>query len=204
MIWKPQELAVRHHRVVVKPIAMKLIPLLKEHYPEVARIYQLGIDTGLATFETEVPSWDLWDQKHHSVCRWVLLDGEENNSENRPEKGPKKGPKERQNKSLRGWGALAPTSSRQVYRGVAEVSVYVDPQHSRKGYGEALLRKLITDSETHGFWTLQSSIMKDNAASIELHKKCGFREIGFREKVGALNGKWHDNILLEKRAQLPR
>ncbi len=169
---------------------MKLIPLLPKHYSEVAKIYQMGIDTGLATFETEVPSWEIWDQKHHSNCRWILMD------EEKDEKSP--------NGSLRGWGALAPTSSRHVYRGVAEVSVYIDPAYPRKGYGEILLRKLISDSETHGFWTLQSSIMSENIASIELHKKCGFREIGFREKVGALHGKWHDNVFLEKRSNLPR
>jgi phosphinothricin acetyltransferase len=173
---------------------MKLLPLLKEHYPAVAKIYKQGINTGLATFETEVPSWEQWNKKHHSACRWVLLDGE----------GLENSPEESQNKSLRGWGALAPTSSRHVYRGVAEVSVYIDPAYPRKGYGEILLRKLISDSEAHGFWTLQSSIMSENIASIELHKKCGFREIGFREKVGALHGKWHDNVLLEKRSKLPR
>jgi len=145
----------------------------------VNEIYKMGIETGIATFELEVPSWEKWDQSHLKSCRlaaWL-------------------------NNTLVGWAALSPVSDRCVYGGVAEVSVYVDTNQSGKGIGTKLLENLVKASEKEGFWTLQAGIFRENEASIQLHKKVGFREIGYREKVGKKNGIWHDNIILEKRSK---
>ena len=147
----------------------------------IARIYQLGITTEIATFETEIPSWSAWNDIHLQSCRFVAL------LEN----------------VIVGWAALSPVSSRCVYGGVAEVSVYVDTNYSRKGIGTKLLQELIGRSEKEGFWTLQSGIFPENKASIQLHKKLGFREIGYRERIGKMkNGIWRDNIILERRSKI--
>jgi len=145
----------------------------------VAEIYKEGIATGMATFETEIPSWKQWDENHLDSCRWVATN---------------------QGKIL-GWAALSGVSSRCVYGGVAEVSVYVAAMARGNKVGEQLLKKLITDSEKQGYWTLQSGIFPENLASIKLHEKLGFRKIGYREKIGQLAGVWLDNILMEKRSK---
>jgi phosphinothricin acetyltransferase len=146
----------------------------------VANIYKSGIETGIATFETEVPSWEIWDQSHLESCRLAAwLDN-----------------------TLVGWAALSPVSDRCVYGGVAEVSVYVNTNYGGKGIGTLLLEGLVTKSENEGFWTLQAGIFRENIASIELHKKVGFREIGYREKVGKKNGIWYDNVILERRSKI--
>lgn len=150
-----------------------------EDWPEVAKIYKQGIATQIATFETEVPTWERWDASHLQSCRlgaWF---------ENQ----------------LLGWAALSPVSSRCVYGGVAEVSVYVAANFGKKGIGGRLLKDLIAESEKCGFWTLQSGIFPQNLASIKLHEKLGFRNIGFREKIGKLNGIWYDNVLMERRSK---
>jgi len=144
----------------------------------VAEIYQEGIQTGMATFETVVPSWKHWDENHIESCRIVAKKEEE----------------------IVGWAALSSVSSRCVYGGVAEVSVYVSAKSRGQKVGEKLLLELIEQSEESGYWTLQSGIFPENLASIKLHKKLGFRKIGFRERVGALDGVWKDNILMEKRS----
>ena len=148
-------------------------------WPMVAQIYKEGIDTGIATFEQNIPQWEQWDLNHIKSCRLVArYDGQ-----------------------VLGWAALSPVSSRCVYGGVAEVSVYVANNARGKKIGEQLLRELIAESEKQGYWTLQSGIFPENTASIGLHTKCGFREIGFRERIGQLNGVWKDNILMEKRSE---
>ncbi len=147
-------------------------------YPEVARIYQEGIDTGMATFETEVPSWEKWDGSHFQFGRIAVMEED----------------------SMCGWAALTPVSNRCVYGGVAEVSVYVSKNCWGKGIGTQLLNSLIKISEEHEIWTLQSSIFRNNISSIKLHEKCGFRVIGYKEKIGKLKGAWYDNVLLEKRS----
>lgn len=149
------------------------------HWPLVAAIYQQGIATGMATFETEVPIWKVWNKSHLKVCRYGAWT----------------------NDVLLGWAALSAVSSRQVYRGVAELSIYVDPKYSGRGIGSKLLNLIITESEKAGYWTLQSSIFPENTASIELHKKYGFRIIGYREKIAQLHGVWHNNILMERRSK---
>ncbi len=148
-------------------------------WPMVAQIYKEGIETGIATFEQNIPYWEQWDQNHIKSCRLVA----------------------RYDGHILGWAALSPVSSRCVYGGVAEVSVYVANNARGKKIGEQLLSELIAESEKQGYWTLQSGIFPENTASIGLHRKCGFRKIGYRERIGQLNGVWKDNILMEKRSE---
>lgn len=153
-------------------------PLAKVDWEAVSIIYKEGIATGIATFETEVPSWKEWNEKYTDHCRIVAeLDND-----------------------VVGFAVLSLISKRKVYKGVAEVSVYVSERHRGKRIGETLLNHLIRESERHGFWTLQASIFSENISSIHLHEKCGFRIVGIREKIGMLHGKWHDNFLLERRS----
>ena len=159
---------------------MDLINISEENFPEVAKIYDEGLLTGTATFETTIPSWSKWDSGHLAFGRIMAL--EENN--------------------YLGWAALSPVSSRCVYGGVAEVSVYVSETARGKGVGEFLLKNLIEISEANNIWTLQSGIFRDNTASHKLHIKCGFREIGYKERVGQLRGVWKDNVLLERRSKV--
>jgi phosphinothricin acetyltransferase len=147
-------------------------------WPFVRAIYLEGIATGNATFETEAPSWEEWDASHLGFARLVARDEDK----------------------LLAWAALSPVSRRQVYSGVAEVSVYVAPNSRGKGVGRALLKQLITESERNGIWTLQASVFPENVATIALHRACGFREVGRRERISKLKGVWRDTILLERRS----
>jgi phosphinothricin acetyltransferase len=170
-------LAVHQTEIVV---SMKLIEISEENYPEVARIYGEGLLTGTATFETTIPNWEKWDAGHLSFGRILAVE------------------KDR----YLGWASLSSVSSRCVYGGVAEVSVYVSDSARGKGVGEFLLKKLIEISEENNIWTLQSGIFRENIASHKLHLKCGFREVGYKEKVGQLHGMWKDNVLLERRSKV--
>ena len=152
--------------------------LKKEHYPQISKIYDQGLATGIATFETEVPTWEEWDKKFLKKCRFIALMGTE----------------------VVAWCALNPVSSRAVYRGVAEDTIYVARQHREKGIGKRLLKYLVSESEKEGFWSLQAAIFPQNEASIQLHLDCGFRMVGTRVKIGQRDGKWFDNTLLERRA----
>lgn len=152
-------------------------PMSREDWAAVRRIYEEGMATGNATFQTEAPDWDVWDAGHLSSCRLVAWDGE-----------------------VLGWSALSAISSRPAYAGVAEVSVYVAGPARGRGVGRALLERLIEDSEREGYWTLQAGIFPENIASVELHTRCGFRVVGIREKLGELNGEWRDVLLLERRS----
>lgn len=158
--------------------AVSTRPLVKTDWASVSKIYANGIATGMATFETEVPNWERWNAKHIESCRIVAV----------------------KDTVVVGFASLAKVSQRKVYSGVAEVTVYVDNDHWGQHIGELLLKELIRNSEAHGFWTLQAGIFSINQPSIELHKKCGFRIIGIREKIGKLNGKWYDNHFLERRS----
>jgi phosphinothricin acetyltransferase len=151
-----------------------------EHWDEVARIYGEGIATGHATFETRTPSWEAWDAAHLAAGRLVALEGGE----------------------IVGWAALARVSSREVYEGVAEVSVYVRDAHRRRGIGSLLLGRLIEESERHGIWTLQAGVFPENTASVRLHRKLGFRDVGLRERIGRLHDRWRDVLLLERRSRV--
>jgi phosphinothricin acetyltransferase len=147
-------------------------------WEQVRSVYLEGISTGQATLETEAPDWERWNSSHLPHCRLVAKSGE----------------------TLRGWAALSPVSSRRVYSGVAEVSVYVAEKFRGTGIGLELLSALIICSEQHGIWTLQAGILPENVSSLALHKKCGFREVGRRERIGKLGGMWRDVILLERRS----
>ena len=149
-----------------------------EDWPAVAEIYKEGIATGYATFELDVPAYKEWDSAHVSSCRLVALEDQ----------------------IVLGWAALSPVSSRCVYGGVAEVSVYIAAAHRGKGLGEKLLVQLILASEEAGFWTLQSGIFPENIGSIQIHEKTGFRLIGKRERIGKLHGAWKDNLIFERRS----
>jgi L-amino acid N-acyltransferase YncA len=150
-----------------------------EDWLQVRSIYLEGIATGDATFETDAPTWESWDRAHLPFGRLVVRDGDR----------------------LAGWAALSAVSSRCVYAGVAEVSVYVSAGQRGRGVGRLLLTHLIEASEKNGIWTLQAGIFPENMASIVLHQRCGFREVGRREKLGKLNGAWRDVMMLERRSQ---
>lgn len=157
---------------------MEIRDFKNEDWPEAARIYQAGIDTGIATFEVNVPSFEAWDDAHLRCCRKVC----------------------EEDGCVRGWAALSPTSHRSCYAGVAEVSVYVAPESGSRGVGQLLLEALIEEAREEGFWTLQSTIFSANAASIRLHEKCGFRVVGMRERIARdAHGVWRDTILMERR-----
>lgn len=147
-------------------------------------IYRAGIESGNATFESRVPDWSAWTAGHMSHSRLVaVMDGQ-----------------------VVGWAALAPVSRRDVYRGVAEVSIYVAPEAGGKGIGTRLMAALIESAEKEGIWTLQASIFDENRASQQLHRKHGFREIGRRERIGLMShglyaGRWRDTIFLERRSK---
>ena len=147
-------------------------------WPAVREIYEQGIATKQATFETATPSWEDWDAGHFVDLRLVAEeDGE-----------------------VIGWAALSPVSRRAAYAGVAEGSVYVAAGARSRGVGRALLGKLLADADEAGFWTIQTSIFPENVASIELHRRCGFRVVGTRERIGQLDGVWRDTVLMERRA----
>lgn len=150
----------------------------KEDWALVSKIYGEGIDTGIATFETEAPSFDVWNAKFIKKCRIVA---EVNNE-------------------VVGFATLSQVSNRKVYKGVAEVTVYVAKDIRGNSIGEKLLLDLVHKSEKEGFWTLQAGIFSLNKPSIQLHKKCGFRIVGVREKIGKRDGKWYDNHFLERRS----
>lgn len=149
----------------------------------VRRIYLEGIATGNGTFETAAPDWERWDASHRKDCRFVA-----------------EGAAERPPREVLGWAALSAASTRKVYAGVAEVSVYVAAAARRQGLGAELLAALVEASEDAGLWTLQAGIFPENTASLALHEKLGFRRIGIREKVGFGGGRWRDVVLLERRS----
>ncbi|WP_124980462.1 GNAT family N-acetyltransferase [Nonlabens xiamenensis] len=145
----------------------------------ILEIYKMGLDTKNATFETSVPSWSDWDSKHLKHSRFVYIE----------------------NDTILGWIALSPVSTRKVYEGVVEVSVYIDTNILGKGIGSKLMDKVIISSENHGIWTLYSSVFPENIATLKLHDKFGFRVIGKRERIAQLDNKWRDTVLLERRSK---
>jgi phosphinothricin acetyltransferase len=153
--------------------------LTPDDWPAIRSIYEEGIQTRLATFETECPDWRTWNAAHRSSCRLVAESGDR----------------------ISGWAALSTISERCVYAGVAEVSVYVGRDHRGQGVGTRLLKALIEASENEGIWTLQAGIFPDNETSIRLHERFGFRHVGRRERLGQLAGVWMDVLLLERRSQ---
>jgi phosphinothricin acetyltransferase len=159
-----------------QPISIE--PFVEDHWEAVSSVYLEGIATGNATFEQTVPDWIDWDAGHLRSCRILARLG----------------------KDIVGWAALSPVSKRHVYRGVAEVSVYVAEAARGRGVGARLISRLILDSEAGGFWTLQAGIFPENIASIKLHMKAGFRVVGTRARLGCMNGSWRDVVLMERRS----
>lgn len=149
-----------------------------DDWPAVRAIYLEGIATGNATFETEAPGWDVWDEKHLSKPRLVFRDGS----------------------AVAGWAALSRVSARACYAGVAEVSVYIGDAFRGRGIGSQLMRGLVEQSEANGIWTLQASIFPENEASVTLHLRHGFRIVGRRERIAQLHGVWRDTVILERRS----
>ncbi|MFB0908620.1 MAG: L-amino acid N-acyltransferase YncA [Spirosomataceae bacterium] len=159
---------------------MKVIPIIDAMYSDIADIYQHGLDSGIATFETQVPSWKVWDEKFLPYARLAAeIDGR-----------------------IGGWAALIPISKRKVYEKVNELSIYISPNFRGKGVGRLLLNQLIAASEIQGVYSLQAVIFSKNTSSVKLHSACGFRVIRFREKVAQRDGRWHDNILMERRSEI--
>jgi phosphinothricin acetyltransferase len=158
---------------------LRLRDLVPGDWPDVERIYAEGIATRLATFETATPSWQEWDAGHLAAPRLVAMLGT----------------------AMAGWAALSPVSRRAVYRGVAEVSVYVADSARRRGVGRALLGALLERSGAAGLWTLQATIFAENLPSIRLHEEAGFRLVGRRERIAQLDGRWRDTVLYERRVR---
>jgi L-amino acid N-acyltransferase YncA len=159
---------------------MHIRKMTPNDYPTVVAIYEQGIETQNATFETTAPTWEIWHQRHLTHCRLVAVE----------------------NNTVVGFVALMPYSSRTVYNGVGVLSIYIHNAFQGRGLGRFLLENLIIESEKQGIWTLQAGILPENKASIGLHRKLGFRKVGCREKIAQLNGKWRDILLLERRSRL--
>jgi L-amino acid N-acyltransferase YncA len=153
-------------------------PMGVADWPQVRAIYAAGIETGNATFESNAPQWDAWDKTHLAEHRLVA----------------------REAGRIVGWAAVAPVSGRQVYAGVVEHSVYVDPGVAGRGVGAVLLRALIASTEAAGIWTLAAGIFPENAASLAVHERLGFRRVGVRERLGRHRGVWRDVVLVERRS----
>jgi L-amino acid N-acyltransferase YncA len=149
-------------------------------WPEVARIFEQGIRTGVATFETEVPTWEAWNAAHLPAHRLVA---------------------EREGRIV-GWIALLPVSPRPCYAGVAEVSAYVAEGARGEGVGTSLLGALIESSERGGIWTLETGVFPENGSSLALLQRFGFRIVGTRERIGQLHGIWRDVVFLERRSEV--
>jgi L-amino acid N-acyltransferase YncA len=160
------------------PVAIQ--PLRVEDWEEVRAIYLEGIATGNATFAQSAPEWHTWDSEHLKTCRLTA----------------------RSDDGIVGWTALSPVSGRCVYAGVAEVSIYVAARARDRGIGIALLDALILQSELNSIWSLQAGIFPENEASIRLHTRAGFRIVGMRERLGQMNGRWRDVVLMERRSSV--
>jgi L-amino acid N-acyltransferase YncA len=155
-----------------------IVPMTEQHWEAVREIYEQGIATGNATFETSLPDWKEWNERHLPTCRLAALaDGK-----------------------VLGWAALSRVSSRRVYKGVAEVSIYVADEARGRGIGRKLLSALVEASEQNGIWTLQAGILAENVVSIGLHQRAGFRIVGTRERIGCRDGRWRDTVLMERRS----
>ena len=153
--------------------------LRSEDAAQVLRIYQQGLDSGEASFETAAPDWQHWDITHDPLCRLVFEGAEQ----------------------ILGWAALAPVSGRFCYRGVAELSIYVRANSQGRGVGSALMASIIECSELHNYWTLTASVFPENRATLALHSKHGFREVGYRKRIAQHHGRWRDTLLLERRSR---
>jgi L-amino acid N-acyltransferase YncA len=157
---------------------VEIQPLRPDDWPAVRAIFEAGIATGDATSETAAPTWEAWDASHLPEHRLVARDDGQ----------------------VLAWAALAPVSDRCAYAGVAEDSIYVAPGAQGRGVGRRLLAALVASAEEGGIWTVQTGIFPENRASVRLHQACGFRLVGVRERLGRLDGRWRDVLLLERRS----
>jgi len=148
------------------------------HWRDVKRIYEEGIQTGNATFEQQSPDWETWNKNHLEHSRIVALVDDE----------------------VAGWAALTAVSGRCIYAGVGEISVYVAEKFRGQKIGNALLQELVKQSEQNNIWTLQAGIFPENTGSIKIHENNGFRTVGYREKIGQMNGVWRNTVLMERRS----
>ena len=171
--------AIRAERPLASQDAYSVRRMSGSDWPRVAAIYEAGIASGHSTFETEVPDWDSWDRSHLAAPRLAAVDASQ---------------------KLVGWAAGSAVSERCAYGGVMEHSLYVDPSSQSRGVGGLLLKTLLAESERLGFWTIQSGVFPENVASLALHRKWGFREVGRRERIGRHHGVWRDVVLLERRS----
>lgn len=159
-----------------------ITPLTSRHATEILAIYQDGLDSGDASFETAAPDWETWDAAHLPHHRLVAID--------------------QGSDTVLGWSAASPVSSRRVYAGVVEASIYTAAAARGRGIGSALLRALVNSTEEAGIWTIQASVFPENTTSIALHRAHGFRIVGLRERIGRRAGQWRDVLLLERRSPL--
>ncbi len=153
--------------------------MLESDWEQVLEIYRAGLKTGQASFETEAPTWERWDDAHHRHSRLVAREGTR----------------------VVAWGTLAPVSKRNCYAGVAEVSIYVSPSLRGHGLGRRLMMELVLFSERHGIWTLYGSTFPENTASLRMQAACGFRVVGRRERIAQYQGIWRDTIITERRSR---
>ena len=161
-----------------------VVPLGPEHAAGVLAVYADGIATRQSTLETEVPSWSAWDRARLREHRFVALDRADGAA------------------AVLGWVAVSPVSSRAVYAGVVEHSIYVAAAARGRGVGAALMSRLVESCDAGGIWTIQSGVFPDNTASLALHERFGFRRVGVRERIGRLDGRWRDLVLLERRSRV--
>jgi L-amino acid N-acyltransferase YncA len=166
---------------VTPPAGMVIRPMDQADAGQVLAVYQAGLDTGLASFETAAPSWEAFDAAKLPGHRFTAADGDG---------------------EVLGWVAVSPVSARRVYAGVVEHSVYVRPGYHRRGIGAALLRALIGSTEAAGIWTIQSSIFPEHTASVRLHLQAGFLVVGTRERIACHHGRWRDTVLVERRSAI--
>lgn len=177
----PRAACMKKRKERVRKMALQIREMSAADWPQVNRIFQEGIATNMATFTPKNPTWQEWDATHLKNCRLVIC----------------------KNSATIGWAALSTVSSCCDYAGVAEISIYIGQEARGLGAGKELLKGIIDCSEKNGFWTLQSDIMQDNAASIRLHEVCGFRMVGYREKIGRDSfGNWRNTVLMERRREL--
>jgi L-amino acid N-acyltransferase YncA len=156
---------------------MEIRAMQPSDWPAVREIFEHGIATRCATFEEAAPEWDEWDDDHLEGHRLVAVRSGE----------------------VVGWAAVSAVSHRACYGGVVEESVYVRREARGQGVGRALLSELVSQADEAGIWTIQASVFPENEASIALHRACGFRVVGVRERIGRLDGAWRDTVLLERR-----
>ena len=172
----------------LSPADVVCVPMTAEDWPQVEAIYRAGIDTGHATFETAPPTWEAFDASRSADHRLVALQGGE----------PRDG-------AVLGWAAVSPVSTREVYAGVVEHSVYVAPHARGRGIAQLLLDELVASTEAAGIWTIQSSVFPENTSSLAMHQRAGFRTVGVRERIALMSygpraGQWRDTVLIERRA----